>query len=228
MNGGRIVADGTSSGESECVGMTGGPGSWTGHAMDAFVAQGLSALAKPVLPDLAELCTKSRTWTASFVLRTVFHGLDRDPPRQLVLTALRRANLAIEEYESLRQALADFIHHKHQRPARYYGVLTHGERLVMESRLAGEALGSLGRGSEGGNALHGHAPYKALCALNDAVKHYHEKLKSKNARPGELVPIWLTDTGMRGIGVRDELRFDDIATYVRTLGNVAQRILEPT
>ena len=211
--------------DGNVIELHGGPGFWSGFATDTFVAPGLSALTDPCLPDLSDLRERSRGWAAGFILRTIFDGLDRDPGRQLFLSSLHRSSLAVAEYEWLRTSLPEFLAVRNQKPGRYFDVLPHVERVVTEARLAIACMREIQRVA--GQVDPGVEPpdFVRLRKFHEAVKHFDTQIRSKQAQPGMLVPIWLTNSGLCGVGVEGELAYERLAELLRALGRNAEYAL---
>ncbi|HTK97276.1 MAG TPA: hypothetical protein VL379_04560, partial [Pseudomonadales bacterium] len=81
---------------------------FTYTALERWFAQGISTLTECNAPDLSVEAESARGWVTEFIMRTIFHGDFPDDIKPLVFTMIRRASMAVIEYQSGRSALIEY------------------------------------------------------------------------------------------------------------------------
>lgn len=182
------------------------------YALDTFMAQEASSFSwKPESIHSAFL--KRDTWLDEFVLRRIFHGHVPDDRVALAFIMVRRAVVAVDEWEAMCSAAIVSL----RKPSTYFSTLQHCESCLAAT-WQGLAFGrnALGRDlfAKGDGSI-----YERLNVIYNTGRHF-----DPSALPhGALHAVWLAEEHVRTH--THSLKLVELREVVCTLGRIASEIV---
>lgn len=186
------------------------------YALDTFMAQEASSFSwKP--ESIHSVFRNRDTWLDEFVLRRIFHGHVPDDRVALAFITVRRAVVAIDEWEAMCSAASGSL----RKPSTYFSALRH-----CESCLAATWQGlEFGRKALGQNLfVQGDGSiYERLNAIYNTGRHFDPSTLPH----GSLHAVWLAEQHVRT--QKHSLKLAELSEVVCMLGRIASQIvLGPT
>jgi hypothetical protein len=186
------------------------------YALDKYFAQDLSNLSACTAPDLSAEFDQAEHWVGNFILNSMFTMSVKSEFRPHMFGILRRAQMALVEYENGRKALLDYLQRSKEATSRYFRALYHFEIAialayqanVFYCKITGEKMYRDGDGS----------PLYRLARIYNISKH----LEEATLTPDQLHHVWLTDNGIRTAPV--ELRWEEFAEILKGIGLLADTV----
>ena len=193
---------------------------FTNVALDTFFAQEISSLTSCDAPDLSDEFEQSEYWVNNFILNSIFRVNIKVELKPLIFGVLRRAQMALVEYENGRVALLDFLGGPKERISVYFRALYHVEIAAtllyqgyeLISKLVDKPLYEPGDDS----------PIQRLNAVYNISKH----LESSTIEEGHLHAVWLTNAGIAASRAR--LSWNEFGKLITDLGRLADGVSDPS
>ena len=192
---------------------------FSNHALDKYFVQGLSQLKEADIPDLEGEFQQSDHWINNFILNSIFRVSVRTESKPLVFAILRRAQMALTEYQHGRDALLGYLQDPKRGVSAYFRALYHFEivaaltyqsydiaRKQVDVRLFNKGDGT---------------PIQRLNRIYNVSKH----LEPSSIPEGHLHAVWINE---RGLAVGDaELSWNELADLVRGIASMAEALSNP-
>jgi hypothetical protein len=160
------------------------------YALDRYFAQELSSLNRCDAPDLSDALAQTEHWVNKFILNSIFRAQVKDELKPFLFGILRRAQMAIVEYQNGRSSLFDFVAGSKKRVSVYFRALYHFEIVVLllyqvyelVIKLTDKPLYSKNDGS----------PIERLNRIYNVSKH----LEASTIKLGHIHAVWITNSGL--------------------------------
>jgi hypothetical protein len=190
---------------------------WTSYVLDNFIAQELSTLSQCTAPDLSKEFDEGNHWVGNFILHSIFPRYElKAEAKPYAFGMLRRAQMALIEYESGRKALLEYLAGDRDRVSQYFRALYHFEITVMIVYQVHELL--MGFTDEQLFAKGDGSPLYRLNRIYNVSKH----LEASTVMPGQLHAVWITNSGL-AISTT-ALTWEELAQIIRDVGGLADQI----
>lgn len=199
--------------------------------LDTYIAPKLSSLTEFKTHEASE---KLKPWVNNFILNSTFRVKVPEPTKTYYFNFLRRAEGAFIEYEYARKALEDYINTKRNNPERnkispYFRALLHFETFIAQLYQAYEFLMTFSK-MKVFNRGEGTIIEK-IHELYITSKHMDKCIKKGHLPDSATIAIWITNDGLEGKNINDELEsknikvtFDEIYEVLSHTANLASKI----
>jgi hypothetical protein len=190
---------------------------WTNYVLDNFIAQDLSTLNQCTAPDLSKEFDQGEHWVSNFILNSIFPRYQlKAEAKPYAFGMLRRAQMALIEYENGRKALLEYLAGDRDRVSQYFRALYHFEITVMIVYQVHELL--MGYTKQKLFASGDGSPLNRLNRIYSVSKH----LEASTVLPGQLHAVWITNSGL-AISTA-ALTWEELAQIIRDVGGLADQI----
>lgn len=192
------------------------------YARDRFIAPGLSSFTQANIRDMAEQTAAQASYTAEYVLSTMFRGRFESPTHQQLFNFLRRSHTAFRAYQAARASTLEFLRSETDADLVYVEAVGHWETFIG---CAWQALRFLTRGKPILFTTGDGSWAEKLNRLHSAAKHAEERIENGELVDDALLSVWLTNEGLRNIDT--VLSFDELGIIAETLALWANYARDP-
>jgi hypothetical protein len=200
--------------------------SFTNIVLDTYIAPGASNFKAAQIPDMANHDSQSAHWVANHFLNSVLRGGFIYPFSAYVHNYMRRAEGAFVAHAEARRHSIKFIELSGQAPGVYSRALSSWEMFLTHSwqaealfaKLIGKATNEIFVPDEG-------SIEERLYDLYNAMKHAEGRIASGQIPEGALVPVWLTNEGLRS--EKSLLTFKETGEILEELAYRAGVLVDP-
>jgi hypothetical protein len=200
------------------------------HRLDKLVAPGISTFTQATIPDLADRFPQADHWVINFFLNSYFNFSMSypDDARQLYLSFLRRAQLAVGAYADARTLTLKYLDGNDPNNPRiraYYAATARWEHFTIESSIVLDIFRYI-NGGQGAFAKGDRSHEDRLYHLANKVKHIGDDIRNKGLyRVTDSVAVWLSDTGLNGVDA--QVTFTEAAQFLEDVAKVADEVQNP-
>lgn len=110
------------------------------------------------------------------------------------------------------------------RLALYYDAVASWENLALQVSMAFDLFRWLNDGA-GAFKKNDGSPEQRLYTIANQVKHLSSCVESGQCSDADVVPLWLTNTGLNSFG--SSVTFNEVTEVVRDLARLADRLQDP-
>jgi hypothetical protein len=186
------------------------------QALDKHVSQELSKFTRFNAPDLGSASADAEYWVNNFILNAILRVDIKEEAKPFVFAIIRRAQMAIDEYENGCREAQDYISGKRDRVSVYFRSLNRFELVVQllyqayeyVMKVTGQPLYQKGDGS----------PVQRLNRIYNASKH----LEASSIPSGHIHAVWLSNAGINISNAT--LTWDELAALVMDIGGMAKSL----
>lgn len=192
---------------------------FTSYALDTFVAQDMSKLKECNAKAINESFEQSQHWLGNFVLNSTFRVHIPQEHKPFILTFLRRAEMALLEYERGRKALEEYVKGASNHISRYFQALHHFEITINLLYQAYELV--MKKLDIKLFTKNDSSPLERLNRVYNVIKH----AELSSIPEGNLHPVWLRNEGV--FVSTAYITFDELYDILIEIGNLADKLSNP-
>ena len=192
---------------------------FTSYALDTFVAQDISKLKECNAKAIGESFELSQHWIGNFVLTSIVRIQVAQEYKPFIFTFLRRAEMALLEYERGRTALEEYVRKSSNHISKYFQALHHFEITITLLYQAYELIRK-----EHGIKLftkNDACPLERLNRVYNVIKH----AEFSSIPEGNLHPVWLRNEGV--FVSTANITFEELYDLLFEIGNLANKLSNP-
>ena len=191
----------------------------THYALDTFVAQNMSRLTECNAKLIGEVFEQSQDWMGNFVLNSIFRIPVAQEHKPFIFTFLRRAEMALLEYEQGRAALTEYVKKPSNHISLYFQALHHFEITINLLYQAYELV--MKKLNIKLFIKNDSSPLERLNRTYNVIKH----AEFSSIPEGNLHPVWLHNEGI--FVSTAYINFDEIYDMLIEIGNLANKLSNP-
>jgi hypothetical protein len=189
------------------------------YALDNYVSQQIMQLTECNAIDLSQEFDQADSWIENFVLNSIFRTQVKQEYKPFIFAILRRAQMALVEYENGRMALQDYAGGNKNRISVYFRSLYHFEIAVNLTyqahyffmKITKKRLFNKNDGSQ----------LERLNRINNVSKH----LELSTIPNSYLHAVWLSNEGLCISSAN--LKFEELADMVKDICKLADKLSNP-
>jgi len=188
-------------------------------ALDKFVSQQISKLTKCNAIDLSQEFNQADSWIENYVLNSILCIQVKDEYKPFIFGILRRAQMALVEYENGRKSLKDYADGDKNRISIYFRSLYHFEIAISLTYQAHELFMKIT-----GARLFEKNDNSQLERLN-RVYNVSKHLEPSNIPNSHLHAVWLTNEGICTNST--VLKHEELADMIKDICKLADKLSNP-
>jgi len=192
---------------------------FTSYALDTFVAQEMSKLTECNAKAIGESFEQSQHWLGNFVLNSVFRVPVAQEHKPFILTFLRRAEMALLEYEQGRVVLEEYVRKPSNHISKYFQALHHFEVTINLLYQAYELV--MKKLDTKLFTKNDASPLERLNRVYNVIKH----VEFSSIPEGNLHPVWLRNEGI--FISTAYITFDELYNMLIEIGSLADKLSNP-
>lgn len=200
---------------------------WSAHHLNKNIAPEITKFTKADIPDLDTHFPQAKYWLQNHFLNVSFRGTFKAPARQVTFGYLRRVHHAFSAYHEARSLTLKYLDGndpENPKIQAYYDAVGMWEMFALNIAI-GLAHYMWMNDGNGAFKKNDGSPEFRLYEIANHVKHFTSCVESGQCTPNEIVPLWLSNTGLNTFG--HAVTFDEAAQILTDMSKLADSLQDP-